>query len=56
MIFNHPCAEHYLRNNTGHAADCRRRIVPTLFSEHRALDTERCDRCRYLLSLLGPVT
>jgi hypothetical protein len=36
---------------TGHSAECRRRVVPRLGSDHRALDPERCERCVYLVSL-----
>lgn len=46
--------DHYTRNAdaTGHAPACRRRAVPTLISDHRALDPERCDRCKTLVALL----
>ena len=44
----------YQRNAdaTGHDDKCRRRIVPTLTSDSRALDPERCERCQYLAGLL----
>jgi hypothetical protein len=49
----HPNADlqaHYDRNAdaTGHAPDCRRRVVPTMRSDSRAFDPDRCPRCRTL--------
>jgi hypothetical protein len=47
-------AERYQRNAdaTGHAPDCRRRIVPGSGGDARALDPDRCERCRYVLGTL----
>lgn len=36
----------------GHAPECRRRVVPTILSDSRGLDPERCARCVYLTDLL----
>lgn len=56
--YPHPNAElqaHYNRNaeGTGHAADCRRRIVPTLFSDHKSFDAGRCERCQTITARRG---
>jgi len=49
---NEELAEHYRRNAIGHDEDCRKRIVPTIGSTHRALDPERCERCRVVVAKL----
>lgn len=44
---------HYDRNAdaTGHSSDCRRRVIPTLTSDSRAIDPDRCGRCRDLVEM-----
>jgi len=46
--------DHYTRNAdaTGHAADCRRRVIPRLGADSKALDPERCERCLFLVARL----
>lgn len=45
---------HYDRNADagGHAAECRRRVIPQLGSDSKALDPERCEPCVILTAQL----
>lgn len=40
------------QDNLGHDSTCRRRNPPSMGADHKGIDPDNCERCRYLQGLL----